>query len=97
MRVDFEGRKRVFGHRHNSCPSSPTYWHHSGLLTGKLAERYKGHPSLLVWHVNNEYGGVCYCDLCAEAFRAWLRERYGNLDELNRAWNTAFWSHIFYS
>lgn len=97
LRVDFEGRKRVFGHRHNSCPSSPTYRHHSGLLTGKLAERYKGHPSLLVWHVNNEYGGVCYCDLCAEAFRAWLRERYGNLDELNRAWNTAFWSHIFYS
>jgi beta-galactosidase len=96
LRVDFEGRKHRFGQRHNFCPNSPTYRHYSRLMADKLAERYKDHPALLVWHVNNEYGGSCYCDNCAAAFRNWLRARHGSLDRLNEVWNTAFWSHTFY-
>src|SRR4030095_5823428 len=30
-RVDYEGRKRKFGGRHNSCPSSPAYRKYSKL------------------------------------------------------------------
>ncbi|MCC3373335.1 beta-galactosidase [Cohnella sp. REN36] len=95
-RVDYHGRKRKFGGRHNSCPNSPVYRHYARLLAGKLAERYKDHPGLLIWHVSNEYGGYCYCDNCAAAFRVWLERRYGSLEELNRAWNTRFWGHTFY-
>jgi beta-galactosidase len=97
LRVDFEGRKRKFGQRHNSCPNSPTYRHYSKLMAAKLAERYKDHPALIAWHVSNEYGGECYCDNCADAFRVWLQQRYGNLEKLNQAWNTNFWGHTFYS
>jgi beta-galactosidase len=96
LRVDFEGRKRKFGQRHNSCPNSPTFRKYSQLLAGKLADRYKDHPALAVWHVNNEYGGECYCENCAKAFRVWLKRRYSTLDALNNAWNTRFWSHVFY-
>ncbi|MCZ8523666.1 MULTISPECIES: beta-galactosidase [Paenibacillus] len=96
LRVDFQGRKRKFGGRHNSCPNSPTYRKYARLLAGKLAERYKDHPALLVWHVSNEYGGECYCDNCAAAFRVWLQERYGSIEALNKAWNTRFWGHTFY-
>lgn len=95
-RVDYEGRKRKFGGRHNSCPNSPAFRHFSRLIAGKLAERYKDHPALLIWHVSNEYGGYCYCDNCAAAFREWLRKRYGTLEQLNKAWNTRFWGHTFY-
>jgi len=96
LRVDFQGRKRKFGGRHNSCPSSPVYRHYSRLMAGELARRYKDHPALLIWHVSNEYSGYCYCDLCAEGFRRWLRKRYGTLEKLNKAWNTRFWGHTFY-
>ncbi len=96
LRVDFEGRKRKFGSRHNSCPNSPTYRKYAPLIAQKLAERYKNHPALLVWHVSNEYGGICYCDNCAAAFREWLKERYGTLQALNAAWYTSFWGHTFY-
>ncbi|CAN7403819.1 beta-galactosidase [Paenibacillus sp. LjRoot153] len=95
-RVDFEGRKHKFGKRHNSCPNSPTYRTYSERIAEKLAERYKDHEAVLIWHVSNEYGGYCYCDNCAGAFRTWLQERYTTLEQLNKAWYTGFWGHTFY-
>ena len=96
LRVDFYGRKRKFGSRHNSCPNSPTYREYSEKIAEKLAERYKDHPAVLIWHVSNEYGGYCYCDNCQDAFRGWLSDKYGTIEKLNKAWNTGFWGHTFY-
>lgn len=95
-RVDVQGRKRKFGGRHNSNPNSPVYRKYAAKLAGKLAERYKDHPGLVAWHISNEYGGYDYSELSAAAFRVWLKERYGSLDALNKAWNTRFWGHTFY-
>ncbi|MEO3819166.1 beta-galactosidase [Plantactinospora sp. B24E8] len=94
-RVDFEGRRHRYGQRHNSCPSSPVFRRLSAELARRIAARYAGHPAVVAWHVGNEYGGACYCDLCAAGFRDWLRSRYGTLEALNTAWYTTFWSHTF--
>ncbi|GGO26628.1 beta-galactosidase [Micromonospora parathelypteridis] len=94
-RTDFEGRKHRFGQRHNSCPSSPVFRRLSTELARRVARRYADSPAVVAWHVGNEYGGACYCALCANGFRDWLRNRYGTLDELNEAWYTTFWSHTF--
>ncbi|MCP1183503.1 beta-galactosidase [Paenibacillus sp. 1781tsa1] len=96
LRVDADGRKRKFGGRHNSCPNSPTYRKYAEKIADKLAERYKDHPAVLVWHISNEYGGECYCDNCEKAFRVYLKERYQTLEQVNKAWNTNFWGHTFY-
>jgi beta-galactosidase len=96
LRVDFQGRKRRFGMRHNSCPNSPTYRKYAGKLAEMLAERYREHPGLALWHVSNEFGGACYCDNCAAAFRTWLQKRYGSLAEVNERWCTRFWGHTYY-
>lgn len=96
LRVDFEGRKRKFGGRHNSCPNSPTYQKYSVRLAGKLAERYKDYDNIVAWHISNEYGGECYCENCERAFREWLKEKYKTIGEVNRVWNTSFWGHTFY-
>lgn len=94
-RVDFEGRRHRFGQRHNSCPSSPVFRRLSAALARQVAARYAANPSIVAWHVGNEYGGACYCDLCAAGFRSWLRARYSTLERLNAAWYTTFWSHTF--
>ncbi len=96
LRTNFYGEQRRFGARHNSCPNSPTYRKYAPALAHALADRYQDHPALLLWHVSNEFGGECYCDNCAAAFRAWLQKRYGSLEELNDRWYTRFWSHTFY-
>ena len=97
LRVDFDGRKHKFGSRHNSCPNSPTYHTYVSRLVEKLAERYKDHPALALWHVSNEYGGDCYCENCEKAFQVWLKGKYKTIDSLNKAWNTKFWGHVFYN
>lgn len=96
LRVNFSGMRRKFGSRHNSCPNSPVFRKYAAKLAGKLAERYHGYENIIAWHVSNEYGGECYCENCERAFREWLKKKYGTLEELNRAWDTAFWGHTFY-
>lgn len=97
LRVEADGKKRKFGSRHNSCPNSPVYRKYSVALASKLAERYKDYDNIIAWHISNEYGGECYCENCEKAFRVWLKDRYKTIDNLNRAWNTAFWGHTFYN
>ncbi len=94
--VDFDGRKRKFGGRHNSCPCSPTYRKYSARLAGKLAKRYRKFDNIVAWHVSNEYSADCYCENCEKNFRKWLKRKYKTIDALNAAWNTAFWGHTFY-
>ena len=93
--TDENGVKRKHGGRHSFCPNSPNFRRLSTALVRKLAERYGNHPGLLLWHIGNEYGTLCWCDLCAEAFRVWLKEKYGSLFKLNECWYTMFWGHTF--
>jgi beta-galactosidase len=96
--VTEEGVRLAVGSRQQYCPSSPVYREKAGELVRRLVERYADHPALELWHVNNEYGchvSHCYCEVSAAAFREWLRARYGSVDELNRAWGTAFWSQRY--
>ncbi|MBQ6807274.1 MAG: beta-galactosidase [Lachnospiraceae bacterium] len=96
LRTEFNGMKRKFGSRHNSCPNSPTYYKFAKALATKLAERYKDYDNVVAWHISNEYGGECYCENCEKKFREWLKEKYQTIDALNQAWDTAFWGHTFY-
>lgn len=96
LRVNEQGIRNLHGQRHNHCFTSPVYREKCVAMNTKLAERYGHHPALMLWHVSNEYGGECRCELCTQAFRDWLKERYHHsLDELNQAWWTAFWSHTY--
>ena len=99
IRTEQNGTRHVFGGRHNFCPTSPYFRKASRALAAHVAERYAGTSGLVAWHVCNEYGGgggLCYCDHCAEAFRTWLKNKYGTVEALNKAWCANFWSHTIY-
>ena len=94
LRVEETGVRNEYGVRHNHCLTSPVYREKVRNINRKLAERYKDHPAVKMWHISNEYCGECHCELCQEAFRDWLKEYYHNsLDELNFKWWNGFWSH----
>ncbi|MCW2797847.1 MAG: beta-galactosidase, partial [Nocardioides sp.] len=86
------------GGRQGYCPSSPVFREHAVALCRAMAERYGEHPALRLWHVSNELGchnAHCFCDVSADAFRAWLGKRYRDVDALNEAWATSFWSQRY--
>ena len=96
MRAGNNGVRKKFGERHNFCPNSAIYKKYSVLLADKIAERYKNNKNIICWHISNEYGGTCYCDNCEKEFRIWLKNKYKNIQAVNEAWNTSFWSHTLY-
>ncbi len=93
-----DGSRLWHGSRQAYCPSSTVFTEHAVALAEQMARRYHDHPALAMWHVSNEYAChnlPCWCDVCAQAFRAWLLDRHGDLDGLNEAWGTAFWSQRY--
>ncbi len=99
MPVTRDGVRLWHGSRDTYCAAAPAYRQAAARIAGELARRYADHPALVLWHVHNEYGTLCWCDHAAAAFRDWLRRRYGDgangLAALNEAWGTAFWSQRY--
>lgn len=88
--------RNLHGGRHNHCYTSPVYRRKTREINEKLSERFSSNPAVIMWHISNEIQGQCYCDLCQEAFRSWLKEKYNNdLEALNDAWYTIFWSQKY--
>lgn len=88
------------GSRQHFATTSPDYRRLAAKLVAELAARYAHHPAVTMWHVNNEYGchlHYDYSDNARDAFRVWLRNKYGAIEKLNQAWGTAFWSQIYTS
>jgi len=86
------------GGRQHYRIASPLWRRYALGMARRVAERYRDHPALALWHVDNEIGCHVphdFSDDAAAGFRRWLRARYGTVEELNRAWGTAFWSQRY--
>lgn len=94
--VGVDGRPRRFGSRRHYCFSSSAYLDECRRIATQLGERYGRKVAVAAWQIDNEYGCHdtvrCYCDRCREAFRVFLRERYGDIGAMNRAFGNVFWS-----
>lgn len=93
--VTRQGVRLTHGSRDTYCVNAPAYREASVRIAAELANRYREHPALRLWHVHNEYGTWCFCAHCERAFQEWLHERHGTLEALNDAWSTAFWSQRY--
>lgn len=96
--VDAKGTHYSHGSRQTICICSPIYREKARAIVTRLVSEVGGHEAVKMWHVHNEYAchvPYCYCDNHAQAFRHWLKQRYGSLDTLNEAWGTSFWSQTY--
>lgn len=72
----------------------------AGAFLTELAARYKDHPAMGgydIWNECNYPEDIGYAPATLNAFRAWLRQRYGSLEALGKAWGRysfAEWSHV---
>lgn len=97
LRTNSDGKKNIYGGRHNHCFSSPVYREKVSIIDRKLAERFGKHPAVLYWHLSNELSGECHCDYCKAEFRKYLKQKYETVEKMNHEWWTTFWSHNYES
>ncbi|MGC3937492.1 beta-galactosidase [Roseobacter sp. EG26] len=96
LAVDALGHPRKFGSRRHYCFSHAGYRAASGKIAEILGDRYGRDPRIHAWQIDNEYGChdtvLSYSDAARDAFRGWLATQYRDIDALNAAWGTVFWS-----
>ncbi len=94
--LDRQGRPRTFGSRRHYCFSHEGYRKCCRSMVFAMAQRYGEHPAVTMWQTDNEFGChdtvLSYSDAAAAAFRAWLEDRYKDVEALNKAWGNVFWS-----
>ena len=99
LAIDAAGQPRRFGSRRHYCFSSRRYRAEAVRISTLIAKRYGDHPAVVAWQTDNEYGChdtvLSYSDDARAAFRNWLRARYRDVEALNRAWGTVFWSQEY--
>jgi len=99
LMVDARGRHMAHGSREQACWSVEFYRQYVEKIVTELGRRFGNDPRVWGWQIDNElshYGkDYCYCDSCQAKFRAWLKNKYGTIQNLNRDWGNAFWSQMY--
>lgn len=92
--VDVNGNRLYANHRYMDDVGDPMYQKYALRYTDTLTKRYKKHPALIAFGIDNESGDgpISYSETVRKRFIAWLKKKYFTLDNLNKAWATQRWS-----
>lgn len=85
------------GARQHASFASPVYRKLAYRMIEELARHYGNDSRIIGWQLDNEPAvQFDYNQAAEEAFREFLKEKYHhNIQELNAAWGTAFWSEVY--
>lgn len=94
--VTFEGTKQEPVHRYYNDVGDPGYQKYAVRLTDEMTRHYAGHPALMAFGIDNEIGdgSISYSEDVRLRFVAWLKDKYGTVDALNKAWAGWRWSRM---
>lgn len=88
------GFRVPFGHRQNVDYSNPKFRELCENIITKIVVRYRDHPAVIGWQVDNEPGAeILHNAGVFEAFKNKLRDKYQSVETLNAAWGLTYWSH----
>jgi len=97
LRVDENGTRAGHGARRHFSFASQRYRDFARRIATEMAKRYGRNPAVVGWQIDNEVGPPSFDDESVAAWHAFLKARYGTIDELNRRWTTQYWSQFYNS
>ncbi|MEI8273308.1 MAG: beta-galactosidase [Paludibacter sp.] len=95
MQLSASGERKPYGKRRHACLNNPVYRDYCLKIATALAAEFKANSHVIACQVDNELMAeepYCYCSFCQKKFSQWLAAKYKTVDNLNKAWNLAFWS-----
>ncbi|WP_338357095.1 beta-galactosidase [Yeosuana marina] len=94
MGADYQ--RAEHGTRAQQSLSNPIWRDFVKKIITKMGKRYGNNPNVIGWQLDNEpEAKEDYSPSSQEAFRAWLKNKYKNIDALNNAWGTEFWNQVY--
>jgi beta-galactosidase len=92
--TDASGDVRYPNHRYMDDVGDPMFQQYALRFTDVISKRYANHPALLAFGIDNESGdgSISYSETVRQRFIQWLKNKYNNLENLNKAWATQRWS-----
>jgi beta-galactosidase len=95
LRTKEDGSKDEHGNRQQFDWSNAKYRELAGKMAEQMALRFGHDPNVIGWQIDNEYANASYGPETKVQFQAWLKARYGTLDNLNARWTTSYWSQTY--
>jgi len=93
VQVGADGKRIQTGIRAHRCINNPTFRFYAKSITEQMIRHFAGKPAVAGWQIDNELEAYqCTCDTCKGLFRDWLKEKYNDLDGVNKAFGTSVWS-----
>ncbi|WP_405867744.1 beta-galactosidase [Streptomyces sp. NBC_01515] len=92
------GERIGWGARQEIDFTHPAFRFHAERIIRKTVARYADHPAVIGWQVDNEPGlHLLHNHGVFQRFVDHLREKYGDVETLNREWGLVYWSHCLSS
>lgn len=98
LNCDIYGHPVYHGMRKHHNMTSPVYLDFVKKIVEHIAAHYSAHPAIIGWQIDNEVNcetNSYHAPSDHEAFRKYLKEKYGTLENLNRAMGTTFWNQTY--
>ena len=98
LNCDIYGHPVYHGMRKHHNMTSPVYLDFVKKIVEHIAAHYGAHPAIIGWQIDNEVNcetNSYHAPSDHEAFRKYLKEKYGTLENLNRAMGTTFWNQTY--
>jgi beta-galactosidase len=92
--TDANGNVLYPNHRYMEDIGDSEYQKYALRFTDAITKQYANHPALLAFGIDNESGDgrISYSETARQRFISWLKNKYTNLENLNKAWATQRWS-----
>ena len=88
------GAPILYGHRQNMDYSNQNFRFYAERVIRAIVEKYKDHPAVIGWQVDNEPGTeILHNPGVFAGFKAELKSKYKTVENLNKEWGLVYWSH----
>lgn len=88
-----DGKKIATGIRGHRCYNNPDFIRHSKQIIDLMTKRYADNKAVIAWQIDNELeANFCHCKICIGEYRNWLKDKYGSVEEVNKAYGNNMWS-----
>ena len=95
LRISNGGERDEHGNRGQFSFADAKYREFARDIASRMAERYGHDRNVVGWQIDNEIGTPSFDPEAKSEFRAWLKIKYGTINQLNQRWWTSYWSQTY--